>query len=66
MAKDVGTAIRKSIVVSFLPCLVTFLGFYPCMVLRFCKWFCVTCFFEGRNVPYRDVLSQKIVCSVVM
>ena len=24
MAKDVGTAIRKNIVVSFLPCLVTF------------------------------------------
>ena len=29
MVKDVGTEIRKSIVVSFLPYLVTFLGFCP-------------------------------------
>ena len=29
MAKGVGTAIRKSIVVLFLPCLLTFLGFHP-------------------------------------
>ena len=33
MAKDVGTAICKSIAVSFLPCLVAFLGFYPYMFL---------------------------------
>ena len=29
MAKDVGIAIHKGIVVSFLPCLVAFLGFIP-------------------------------------
>ena len=37
MAKDVGTAIHKSIVVSFLPCLVAFLGFHPYMVPHFFK-----------------------------
>ena len=39
MAKDVRTAIRKSIVVSFLPCLIAFLGFHPYMVLNvfFCN-----------------------------
>ena len=35
IAKDVGTAIRKSIVVSFLLCLVTFLRFHPYMLLHF-------------------------------
>ena len=35
MEKDIGTAIRKSIVVLFLPCLVAFLGFHPYMVLHF-------------------------------
>ena len=35
MAKDVGTAIRKSIVVSFLPCFATFLRFHPYMLLHF-------------------------------
>ena len=40
MAKDVRTAIRKSIVVSFLPCLIAFLGFHPYMVLNV---FFVTC-----------------------
>ena len=39
MAKDVGTAIRKSIVVSFLPCLVTFLTFHPYMLLHFVNAF---------------------------
>ena len=39
MAKDVGTAIRKSIVV-FLPCLVTFLRFHPYMLLHFVNAFC--------------------------
>ena len=29
MAKDIGMTIRKSIVVSFLPCLVAFLAFHP-------------------------------------
>ena len=32
MANDVGTAIRKSIVVWFLPCLVAFLGYHPYML----------------------------------
>ena len=35
MAKDVGMAIRKSIVVPFLPCLATFLRFYPYILLHF-------------------------------
>ena len=39
MAKDVGTAIRKSIVVSFLPCLATFLRFHPYMLLHLLKCF---------------------------
>ena len=29
MAKDIGMTIRKSIVVSFLRCLVAFLAFHP-------------------------------------
>ena len=39
MAKDVGKAIHKSIVVSFLPCLATFLRFHPYMLLHFLKCF---------------------------
>ena len=38
LAKDVGTAIHKRIVVLFLPCLVAFLGFHPYM-LHFFKCF---------------------------
>ena len=34
MAKDIGMAIRKSIVVSFLPCLVAFLAFHPYMFFK--------------------------------
>ena len=34
----VGTAIGKSIVVSFLPCLIAFLGFHPYMLLHFLVW----------------------------
>ena len=41
MAKDVGTAICKGIVL-FLPCLVAFLGFHTYMVLHFFKYFFVT------------------------
>ena len=47
MAKDVGTAIHKfkvAVVVSFLPCLVTFLGFHPTWFFIFFKCFFVTCF----------------------
>ena len=35
MAKDIGMTIRKGIVVSFLPCLVAFWGFYPYMFFHF-------------------------------
>ena len=43
MAKDVGTAIRKSIVVLFLPCLVSFLRFDQSLhAASFCKCFFVT------------------------
>ena len=40
LAKDVWTAIHESIVLSFLPCLVAFLGFHPYMVFHF---FCNLC-----------------------
>ena len=33
--KDIGMTIRKSIVVSFLPCLVAFLAFHPHMFFHF-------------------------------
>ena len=36
-AKDIGTAIRKSILVSFLPYLDDVLGSHPYMVLHFFK-----------------------------
>ena len=51
MAKDVGTAIRKTIVVLFLPCLVAFLGFHPYMVLHSLKFFCnlFLLFFRGNK-----------------
>ena len=39
MAKDIGMTIRKGIVVSFLPYLVAFWGFYPCMFFHFFKCF---------------------------
>ena len=39
MAKDVGMAIRKSIMLLFLPCFVAFLGFHPYMLLHFLKCF---------------------------
>ena len=45
MAKDIGTAIRKSIVVLFPPCLVVFLGFHPYMVPHF---FC-NLYTQGRR-----------------
>ena len=41
LAKDVGTAIHKSIMMSFLPCLVAFLGFHPYMVPHF--FLCFLC-----------------------
>ena len=56
MAKDVGMAIRKSIVVSFLPRLVAFLGFHPYMVVHFFKRIFVTWFFGGRNFACRCVV----------
>ena len=39
MAKDVGTAIRKSIVVFLQACLVTFLRFHPYILLHFVNAF---------------------------
>ena len=39
MAKDIGITIHKSIVVSFLPCLVAFLAFHPYMFFHFFKCF---------------------------
>ena len=39
IAKDIGMTIRKSIVVSFLPCLVAFLAFHPYTFFQFFKMF---------------------------
>ena len=44
MEKDVGTAIRKSIVVSFLPCWLLFGDSIPTWSLIFLNVFFVTCF----------------------
>ena len=44
MSKDVTMAIRKSIAVLLLPCLVTFWGCHPYMLFNFCNCFFVTCF----------------------
>ena len=58
--KNGGTATHKSIVVSFLPCLVAFLGFHPYMVLHF---FCN--FISVRTYPllpfflYRNLTSSN-------
>ena len=64
MEKDVGTAIRKSIVVSFLPCLFAFWGFHPYMVPHFFKCFFCNLFLSffggGRNIPCRDVNHDLI------
>ena len=61
-AKDVGTAIRKSIVVTFLPCLVTFWGFHPYVVPHFKFFF----FFWGGGGGGGERSMQRIVCSVMM
>ena len=45
MAKDVGTAIHKSIVVLFLPSLVCFFGIPSLHGSSFFQIFFVTCFF---------------------
>ena len=39
MAEDIGMTIHKSIVVSFLPCLVAFWGFHPYIFFHFLKCF---------------------------
>ena len=71
MAKDVGTAICKSIVASFLPCLVTFLRFHPYMLLHFLNYFFVTCIlchgwevdtgFIQPKVKGREVIAQGLL-----
>ena len=50
MANEVGTAIRKSIVISFLPCLVAFLGFHPYMVLHFLNVFVTFAIYYQINI----------------
>ena len=42
IAEDIGMTIRKSIVVSFLSCLVAFLAFHPYMFFHFLNCFFVT------------------------
>ena len=73
MAKYMGMTIRKSIVVSFLPCLVAFLAFHPYMFFHFFKcffcylflltWHCNYCFFGeggggGGRKPWIIVVAQ--------
>ena len=52
MAKDIGTAIRKSILVSFLPYLDDFLGSHPYMVLHFFKMFIASSFTSLHLAEY--------------
>ena len=60
MAKDIGMTIRKSIVVSFLPCLVAFLAFHPYMFFHFFKCFLllVSVAFLGERKPWIAVVAQ--------
>ena len=58
MAKDVGTTIRKCIVVSFLPCLVSFLGFHSYMVPHFFKVFFCNLLIESVFAPTKSVLGN--------
>ena len=60
MAKDIGMTIRKSIVVSFLPCSVAFLALHPYMFFHFFKCFFVTCFccFFGGEKTMIVVVAQ--------
>ena len=54
MAKDIGITICKSIVVSFLPCLVAFLAFHPFhFFLMFFFVTCFCCFFGGQKTMDR-------------
>ena len=59
MEKDVGTAIRKSIVVSFLPCLVAFWGFHPHMVPHILTYFC--CFWGGGGGGEKRSMQRCVV-----
>ena len=54
MAKDIGMTIRKSIVVSFLPCLVAFLAFHPYMFFHF-----FLCFFLLLS-PLESMVALKM------
>ena len=57
MAKDIGVTIRKSIVVSFLPCLVAFLAYHPYMFFHFLK-----CFFVCYLIAYgKDQTSVLLI-----
>ena len=55
VGKIAGTAIRKSIVVLFLPSLLFWDTCSSFFLMFFVTCFC--CFFGVRNVPCRDVLS---------
>ena len=57
MAKDTGMTIYKSIVVSFLPCLVAFLAFHPYMFFR-CFLLLVSVAFLGGRKPWIVVVAQ--------
>ena len=61
-SKDIGMTIRKSVVVSFLLCSVTFFGFPSLYVLSFSKLFFVTCFcccFSGRETFLAEMCCCK-------
>ena len=68
MAKDIGITIRKSIVVSFLPCLIAFLAFHHCMFFHFFLYFFVTCFccfFGGGEKTIHRCGCTAAACSYI-
>ena len=64
MAKDIGMTIRKSIVVSFLPCLVAFLAYHPYIFFHFLKMF--FCYFiSSIPVNLEIVIFFLLLVSVI-
>ena len=71
MSKDIGTPIRQSIVVLFLPCLVAVWGFHPynlkCDILQ-CMYLIVAKVIHSSNCFVVHVITYVIMhsCSALM
>ena len=63
MEKDIGMRIRKSIVVSFLPCLIAFLDSIPILYLFISKTFFMTCTVCG-HLNYATTFSPLVTITV--